>query len=350
MLKVRERTNAWPGFVDLFSNLVIILIFLLIVFVFLWTTTSVFNKGGGGRKVAELSRINIEQAEKLEQMTADEAEARHLLILSRAMLEELESEKIEREQQLADTQSQKDYMSEMVKGLEEQLRVTTAQLQETQQQGQAMAGELELRQQALQAELSRLNELLGAAEAKAAEQEIEYVEMSSRLNKALADKIAELNEVAALNQYQSQFYREIKTALTGMSGIDVSSDRFVVSSDILFPSGSFALSPEGKRQLQAIANIMKGLETKIPTDLNWIIRVDGHTDTKPVIPGTHSFKNNLELSLLRARAVADELTKAGVARKRLVPSGFGELYPSTTDNDEKSLQKNRRIELRLTIP
>ena len=92
-IRFRERTNTWPGFVDLFSNLVIILIFLLIVFVFLWTTTSVFNKNSGIKTVTELKKANAAQSEQIIQMTADEQEAKRLLILARAELENLEQNK-----------------------------------------------------------------------------------------------------------------------------------------------------------------------------------------------------------------------------------------------------------------
>ena len=103
--------------------------------------------------------------------------------------------------------------------------------------------------------------------------------MSNKLNKALAHNVAELNsKVAELNnvtQYQSGFYKAIKNALGDRTTIQPDGDRFIVSSDILFPSGAYTLSPEGKNQLRLIANVIKDLEHQIPSDVNWIIRVDG---------------------------------------------------------------------------
>ena len=90
------------------------------------------------------------------------------------------------------------------------------------------------------------------------------------------------------------------------------------------------------------------MEKKIPSDIEWIIRVDGHTDNKPVISGTPGYKNNMELSLLRATAMVNELIRNGVSKRRLIPSGFGELYPVAFGNTKSALQKNRRIELQLT--
>ena len=169
--------------------------------------------------------------------------------------------------------------------------------------------------------------------------------MSNRLNKALADKVAELN---SLSEYQSDFYKQIKMALGDRTTIKQDGDRFIVSSDILFGSGSYKISESGKKQIALLANIIKDFEEKIPSNIDWIIRVDGHTDNKLVLPGTATYKNNMQLSLLRATAVVNELVKNGVSKRRLVPSGFGELHPVELGSDPSSLQKNRRIELQLT--
>ena len=168
--------------------------------------------------------------------------------------------------------------------------------------------------------------------------------MSGRLNKAMADRIAQLN------QYRSEFYGTIKQALQDSNKVDTSTDRFVVPSDILFAKGSYTLSPEGKKQLKLIAPAIASLESMIPANVPWIIRVDGHTDKTPVVPGTTRYVNNTQLSFLRAQAVVNELIKAGISPRRLVPTGFGETHPVNSGNDVSSLQKNRRIELRLTNP
>lgn len=365
-IRFREKTNTWPGFVDLFSNLVIILIFLLIVFVFLWTTTSVFNKSTGAKTVAELKQTNAEQAQQIQQMTADEQEAKRLLILARAELENLENNNAELttelqeidlsvedlitayENKVNELQTQGTDMQKMIADLTAQLNQATLDKEKTaelEQQRRDLQAQMDSQRAALADQLSALQAALDAAEEKSSAQEIKYVEMSTRLNKALADKVAELNKVS---QYQSAFYKAIKDALGNRTTIQPDGDRFIVSSDILFPSGAYTLSPEGKNQLRLIANVIKDLEHKIPSDVNWIIRVDGHTDKKQVVPGTRGYKNNTELSLLRATAVADELARAGVSKRRLVPSGFGDLHPVELGNDATSLQKNRRIELQLT--
>lgn len=365
-IRFRERTNTWPGFVDLFSNLVIILIFLLIVFVFLWTTTSVFNKRTGMKTVTELKQTNAEQLEKIQQMTADEQEAKRLLILARAELESLETSNAELNEELnqmdmsvedlvtayeakvMELQTQGRDMQAMVDDLTAQLNQATIDKEHAaklEQERKDLQEQMQTQRAELSEKLSQLQAALDAAEEKSRTQEIQYVEMSSRLNKALADKVAELNSMKA---YQSAFYKAIKIALGDRTTIQPDGDRFIVSSDILFSSGSYTLSPEGKKQLRLIANVIKDLESKIPSDVNWIIRVDGHTDKTPVVPGTRAYRNNIELSLRRATAVADELAAAGVSKRRLVPSGFGDMHPVELGNSPQALQKNRRIELQLT--
>ncbi|MBQ8294375.1 MAG: OmpA family protein [Alphaproteobacteria bacterium] len=365
-IRFRNQTNAWPGFVDLFSNLVIILIFLLIVFVFLWTTTSVFNKTTGAKTVAELKAANAEQAQTIQQMAADEQEAKQLLILARAELENLENNNTEManelneiddsitdlitayENKVIQLQSQGNDMQTMIASLTQQLNQANLDKEKTaelEQERKKLQDDMALQRAELSDQLAKLQAALDASEEKSRKQEIQYVEMSTRLNKALADKVAELNDVS---KYQSEFYKAIKLAVGDRTTVQPDGDRFIVNSDILFSSGSYTLSPEGKKQLRLIANVIKDMENKIPSDINWIIRVDGHTDKKAVIAGTQGYKNNTELSLLRATAVANELANAGVSKRRLVPSGFGDMHPVELGNDPATLQKNRRIELQLT--
>ncbi len=362
-IRFREKTNTWPGFVDLFSNLVIILIFLLIVFVFLWTTTSVFNKSSGVKVVAELKQTNAAQAERIAQMSSSEQEAKRMLIEARAELENLENSNAELTSELQEIDMS---VEDLVTAYEAKVNELTAQLnqakidkeratqleqerralqEEMQEASAKMTQRTEAERAQWEAELAKLQAALDAAEEKSRKQEVQYVEMSSRLNKALADKVAELNSMQA---YQSDFYKAIKLALGDRTTIQPDGDRFIVSSDILFPSGSYTLSEDGKSQLRLIANVIKDMEHKIPSDVNWIIRVDGHTDKKPVVPGTRAYRNNTELSLRRATAVADALAAAGVSRRRLVPSGFGDMHPVELGNSAEALQKNRRIELQLT--
>ncbi len=366
-IRYREKTNAWPGFVDLFSNLVIILIFLLIVFVFLWTTTNVFSKSSNAKKVAELEQVNQAQAEEIVQIKEENTTATDLLLQARDALETQEQEKTELadnfekqketiaeayEQQLSDLEEQHndialDYEAQIAELQQQLQQANTAktELEKQESERKAINDKLLVEKNELNNRINELTAKLEQAEELAKKQDVEYVEMSNRLNKALADKVAELN---SMSEYQSEFYKQIKKALGNRTVVRQDGDRFIVSSDILFPSGSYKISKRGKAQLKLLANIIKDFEEKIPTDIDWIIRVDGHTDNKTVLSGTPGYKNNMQLSLLRATAVTNELAKNGVSKRRLVPSGFGEMHPVALGNDAASLQQNRRIELQLT--
>ena len=361
--RFRDKTNTWPAFVDLFSNLVIILIFLLIVFVFLWTTTSVFNKSTGVKTIAELKQTNAEQSQRIRQMENDEAEATRLLLQARARLESAETDLNDKdlsivdlitayEQQVTALQEKDAATNQQIEDLRVQLNqalVAKQQINELEQERRDLQAQMQAQMAEKSAEhlaeLKKLNAALAAAEESAHEQEVKYIEMSTRLNKALADKVAELK---AMEEYQSEFYRAIKTALGDTTSVMADGDRFIVPSDILFQTGSYKLSAEGKNQVRLISNVIKGLEAKIPTDIDWIIRIDGHTDKQPVVPGNRAYADNMQLSILRARAVMNELVRDGVSPRRLVPSGFGDLHPMELGTDQVSMQKNRRIELKLT--
>ena len=369
-LRYKEKTNAWPGFVDLFSNLVIILIFLLIVFVFLWTTTSVFNKKSGIQTVSKLRQTNAEQTALIKQMERDEREAKRLLLLAREelnsnessfadlsnayeiKLQDLESQTAQLRTQVQELQNTRNLTSQYENEIAELESVVARQkneradlISQIDDLQKKLDAQSEMQTKIANSEMEKLQSELAATRADAAAAHAEYVIMSDKLNKALADKVAELNE---MTQYQSEFYRAIKDAVGDRTIMRPDGDRFIISSDILFPSGKYTLSADGKKQLKAIAGAIRDFETKINPNVKWIIRVDGHTDNKPVVAGTHGYRNNLQLSMLRASAVVDELAKNGVSRRRLVPSGFGDLHPIELGNAPAALQKNRRIELQLT--
>jgi len=236
-------------------------------------------------------------------------------------------------------------LKEQLMNLEQQRRELQEKMQEQMIAQQKKMSSQENQMMEYATELKRLNAALADADKAIEVEQAKYVEMSNRLNKALADKVAELQD---MREYQSEFYRAVKIALGDTKSIETDGDRFIVQSDILFPTGSYKLSADGKKQLRIVSEVIKEMESQIPSDIEWIIRVDGHTDNKPVVYGNRAYSNNMELSLLRATAVVNELIKNGVQRKRLVPTGFGDMYPFAPNNDKINMQKNRRIELKLT--
>jgi chemotaxis protein MotB len=150
-----------------------------------------------------------------------------------------------------------------------------------------------------------------------------------------------------LENFKSEFFGEIRKLLEMQEGVKISGDRFVFSSEILFSSGEAVLSEGGKKQIKQIANLILSISDKIPSNIDWILRVDGHTDDKKIRGG--KYKNNWELSQARALSVVLYMQEfLYVPAYRLAATGFGEYQPVNKENSEKAREQNRRIEIKLT--
>jgi chemotaxis protein MotB len=190
----------------------------------------------------------------------------------------------------------------------------------------------------LRQELARLNLALDASEKLSQEQQVQIQALGQRLNQALASKVEELS------RYRSEFFGRLRAVLGNRSGIRIEGDRFVFQSELLFPSGSDTLSPEGERQLADLAKSLKEISAQLPTDINWVLRIDGHTDRRPI--ATARFPTNWELSAARAISVLKFLNAQGMPSERLAATGFGEFQPIDRGDSEAALARNRRIEIR----
>jgi chemotaxis protein MotB len=193
--------------------------------------------------------------------------------------------------------------------------------------------------QALQQQLGRLEAALDTSEAKSLAQQVQIIDLGRRLNMALASKLEELA------RYRSEFFGRLREILGDRSDVRVAGDRFIFESEVLFASGSAQLEPEGKRQIESVGAALGEIARRIPTDINWILQVDGHTDRRPI---TRGFASNWELSHARAMSVVRALMAGGVPPERLVAAGYAEFHPVDTRDDEMAYRRNRRIELKLT--
>ncbi len=193
---------------------------------------------------------------------------------------------------------------------------------------------------ALRKELAMLNAALEASEAEALVQKIEIVNLGKRLNAALASKIHELA------RYRSDFFGKLRKVLGQRKGIRIVGDRFVFQSEVLFSSGSANLAPGGKKEIGQLAATLKEISARIPGSIDWVLRVDGHTDRIPI--QTPAFPSNWELSTGRAIAVVKRLIELGLPPNRLAATGFGEHRPLDPGDDEIAYRRNRRIEFKLT--
>jgi chemotaxis protein MotB len=222
--------------------------------------------------------------------------------------------------------------SQLSSQLDQQKQITNEALAKVEILNQQLA--------ALRLQLAALQEALDASEAKDRESQVKIADLGQRLNVALAKKVQELA------RYRSDFFGKLREVLGSRADFQVVGDRFVFPADVLFDSGSADLKPEAMPQIDKLADALKELETQIPPDIAWVLRIDGHTDIKPIT--NVNFPSNWELSSARAISVVRYLIDHGIPANRLVAAGFGEFQPLDPGDSDEALAKNRRIELKLT--
>ncbi|MBT5109455.1 MAG: peptidoglycan -binding protein [Rhodospirillaceae bacterium] len=192
---------------------------------------------------------------------------------------------------------------------------------------------------ALREQIATLNATLEASEHKDRKQQAKIANLGKRLNSALASKVQELAK------YRSEFFGRLRKVLGDRRDIQIVGDRFVFQSEVLFSSGSDQLETAGKAQLAQLASTLQEIAKDIPEKLNWILRVDGHTDRVPI--HNLKFASNWELSTGRAISVVKFLQEQSIPANRLAAAGFGEHQPLDARDDEIAYRRNRRIELKL---
>jgi chemotaxis protein MotB len=300
----RDRgVDYWPGFVDALSTLILGIIFLLSVFVVVQFFLSQEVTG----KDTALARLNAQIAQLTEMLSLEKSGKASLedsLATLRANLSAAESER------------------DRFKGLYEGAGPGAAQAQgrvealtrdlDAQKQLSARAlSQVELLNQqiaALRRQLAALEEVLQASEKKDKEAQARIADLGQRLNVALAQRVQELS------RYRSDFFGKLRAILGARPDIRVVGDRFVFQSEILFDSGSAALKPEGQSEVDKLAGALIDLEKQIPADIAWVLRIDGHTDVRPIT--SSQFRSNWELSAARAISVVQHLISRGVEPRR----------------------------------
>ena len=192
----------------------------------------------------------------------------------------------------------------------------------------------------LREQLSRIAAALDVSEAKVKEQQGQIVELGKRLNLALVNKVEELA------RYRSEFFGRLREILGDRPDIRVVGDRFVFQSEVLFAPGSAELSDDAKKQLAPVIATLKEVSAKIPPEISWMLRVDGHTDRRPI--SNPQFPSNWELSTARAISVVRFAIEEGIPAARLSAAGFADKQPIDPKSGEDAYRRNRRIELKLT--
>jgi chemotaxis protein MotB len=316
-----EAMNYWPGFVDALSTLLLVFTFLLSVFVF----AQYFLSRDVGGKDAALARLN----RQIEELTAilslekgGKAEAQQNLA---ALTATLEATRRERDALAAGAGSAAENLD-----AEKQLSA----------RAQAQLDLLNQQIAALRRQLNAVQEALGAQEAKDKENQARIADLGSRLNVALAQKVQELA------RYRSDFFGRLREILGERADVKVVGDRFVLPSEVLFESGQASLTTEGKAAVDKIFVALSEVAKEIPPEIPWILRVDGHTDKRPI--SSPQFKSNWDLSAARAIAVVQYLLSRGFSPQHILAGAYGEFQPIDEGDSEDALRRNRRIELKIT--
>ncbi|MBO0662956.1 peptidoglycan -binding protein [Jiella sp. MQZ9-1] len=331
-----ERTiDYWPGFVDALSTLLLAIMFLLSVFVLAQFLLSREISG----KDAVLDRLNS-QINELTQLLALERsngqDYQDQIATLRASLASAEDERSRLQKALesgsGSAASANAQMGELKSALNDEKTIS-----------QRARSQIELLNQqlsALRQQIAALEDALNASEKRDKESQTKISDLGRRLNVALAQRVQELS------RYRSDFFGRLREILSDRKNIRIVGDRFVFQSEVLFPSGSDVLQPAGKDEMAKLADAINELVKEIPSDIPWIIRVDGHTDNIPITGGR--FADNWALSTARADAVVRFLISRGVPPNRLAATGFGEYQPLDDADTADARARNRRIEFKLT--
>ena len=333
----RERgVDYWPGFVDALSTLLLAIMFLLTVFVL---AQFILGREITGRDEV-LNRLNSQIAELTELLALEKSGKQDLEDMLASLQSSLASSETERSrlQELLDSGAGSADVANAKMG-----RLTEELDAEKQVSARAMSQIELLNQQiaALRAQIAAVEQALQASESRDQSSQAKIADLGRRLNVALAQRVQELN------RYRSDFFGRLREILSDRENIRIVGDRFVFQSEVLFPVGGADLDDAGRAEMDKLAQAIIELAQEIPAEINWVLRVDGHTDNSP-LSGTGRYRDNWELSSARATSVVKYLISKGVPANRLVAAGFGEYQPIASGDTPEVRSQNRRIELKLT--
>ncbi len=295
------------------------------------------------RDIEALKKIRTDLEAQIAGLAAAQQKSQQDLTAARDRSKELEAKLSTAEERTALAQKEIDQRDVRLAELAQQGQKSEEALgaqQKLTKDAQDQVGLLNQQILALREQLQRISAALDLSESKSQDQQAQIVDLGRRLNLALASKVEELA------RFRSEFFGRLREVLGDRPDIRIVGDRFVFQSEVLFAQGSADLGDGAKRQLMPVAAAIKELVPKIPGDLNWVLRVDGHTDKLPI--ATPQFPSNWELSTKRAISVVRFLVDNGVPAERLAAAGFGEFQPLDARDDEVAYRRNRRIELKLT--
>ena len=373
----RVENFTWPGFVDALATLLMVIIFVLMVFVLIQVNlayrvsgqdatlgemrqqlaslgellnierrasadlaanlaqiTSQLGASNANREELRTQLVNVQTSLRarmadIERLTARQADTQAALNAARASLEERLGALQLAEGQLAMAQAQNQSADDKIKGLEAE---TTASKAEVFQLTNTLT--------ALRLRIEELTGLLAEKDREASRDKVAIANLGKSLNNALANRVQELQ------RFRSEFFGRLRDVLKGRDDVEIVGDRFVFQSEVLFAQGEAKIGSEGQEQLAKLAVTLADIADKIPSDINWVLQVDGHTDDVPIRAGRYA--DNWDLSTERALSVVRYLNQQGLPANRLAAAGYGEYQPLDSANSDDARRKNRRIELKIT--
>jgi chemotaxis protein MotB len=371
--KVRRRQvdYTWPGFVDALASLLMVIIFVLMIFVLSQFFLSQ-KMTGQDEALVELRNNLVELGEmlSLERQTTTELTTQ-LSLLETKIVEVKKSLKYEKElvtqfkEELAGQSNILSLNQSEIEDLKEKLKIkmqdalllknNLEQLEkrinkkdtdineknETINANKKEINELISASLKLRNKLSQLQTLLSAYKAKDKKEKVKTINIGKEMNSALARRVEELQK------FKSDFFGRVRELIKGRKEIRIVGDRFVFQSEVLFKVGSEELGIKGQEEMAKLAITLMDIEKSLPTDIDWILQIDGHTDNLPVKKG-QNYLDNWELSTKRALSVLRFLIKQGIKPDRLSASGYGSFQPIDKKNTNVARAKNRRIEMKIT--
>jgi chemotaxis protein MotB len=363
--------DAWPGYVDALSTLLMVTIFVLLVFVLAEAFLSSALTGSDNtisqlrNQIAELSSaLSLEKSnsaslsQELAALNAQLAAAKSAnaqltaqLATANGSIASLTTAQAGLQEQLSDAKAQAQSTNARIAALQSQaggnlqaqLTQTQSKLAAQTQMSQAALNEVDLLNQqlaALRLQMAMLSQALDAAQAADAKDHVQIVDLGKQLNEALARKVEELQS------YRSEFFGTLRAILANQPNIKIVGDRFVFESDVLFPVDQATLTPAGQAEIADVADAIKKIAAKIPPNINWVLSVDGYADSQPITGGP--YHSNFDLSAARSLAVIDLLIKNGVPAERIAATANGAANPIANGATKADYAQNRRIEFRLT--
>jgi chemotaxis protein MotB len=403
-----RNLEAWPGYVDVLSTLLMVIVFVLMIFVVaqLYLSQALTGKDQTlaklSKQISDLSdmlsmergtsqQLKVQLSELSSALTKstkerDALQNRLTVVIGdrdalKAQLGDAQAQVAanadadkSRDKQLTDLQLQVSQAQQITKDQEQKLQDAYKSVDANEQKITALLSDIQaleslrddlqkkvltsdenaqkitseseaqvalLNQQilAMREQLAQISAALETSEQKSKDQQVQIVDLGSKLNAALASKVEELA------RYRSEFFGRLREALGDRQDIRIVGDRFVFQSEVLFDSGSADIGQAGQDQLDTLATTLILITNEIPSDINWVLRVDGHTDKRPITSGL--YPSNWELSTARAIAVVKYLASRGIPENRLAAAGFAEFSPLDPADNDDAYTRNRRIEFKL---